>query len=759
MSLSANVNENASFIWAIADKLTGVHKPHEYGKVISEMCAFRSSFTYKRRMIVIVLSLVMAMILMVPLSAHAQESRKTVRVGWYESPFNTMDQFGRRSGYAYDYQQKIAAYTGWNYEYVEGSWPELLQMLITGEIDLMSDVSFTDERAETMLFSSLPMGAEEYYIFISPNNEEINRDDLSTFDGKKVGVNKESVQAGFFREWAETNGVQAELIEMTEDLDESLDMLNQGDIDMYVILDGYIDARLALPLCKVGSSNFFFVVNKSRPDLLTELNAAMNRIQEEDHNYQQRLYEKYLKASGFNYYLSTEEKNWLSDHGPIRVGYQDNYLSFCATDKGTQELTGALKDYLNEASTCFKNMELDFEPIAYPSAAAAIEALKNGEVDCMFPSNLSTSDGEELDLVMTPSMMTSEIYAIVRKDDQHSFFQKEQITAAVVEGDPNDVSVIMDHYPDWQKKGCPDTQACLKAVADREADCVLISNYQYNSLGKQCNRLKLTALPTGENVNYYIAIRGRDTELYSVLTRTTDIISSTNINAALTYYSAEEAKTTLIEFIRDNPAVDIAVVVVIIALLTVIVTQQRIIRAKKEVEESHQQMNALNKRVFIDALTSVRNKGGFNDYIQGLQIRLDNKEPVAFAVIILDCNNLKIVNDQFGHDKGDMYIKKASELICRVFKHSPVFRIGGDEFAVVLQNEDYQNRKELTELFNKKSDEIRDSAENKWEQVSVALGMAEYDSQSDTSVDDVIHRADKTMYENKRARKERDLVG
>ena len=402
-------------------------------------------------------------------------------------------------------------------------------------------------------------------------------------------------------------------------------------------------------------------------------------------------------------------------------------------------------------------MNLDFEATAYPSAAAAMEALNNGEVDCMFPSNLSTSDGEKLNLVMTPSIMSTEIYALVHKDDQHSFFQKEQITAAVVAGDPNDVSVMMDHYPDWQRKEYPDTQACLKAVADREADCVLISNYQYNNLRRQCDRLKLAALSTGKNVNYYIALRGRDTELYSVLTRTTDIISSTNINAALSYYSAEETKTTLIDFIRDNPAVDIAVVVVIIALLTVIITQQRIIRAKKEVEESHNQVDALNKRVFVDALTSVRNKGGYFECIQGLQERLDNKEPLAFAVIILDCDNLKIVNDQYGHDKGDVYIKTASELICSVFKRSPVFRIGGDEFAVILENEDYQNRKELTELFDKKAEEIRASTENKWEQVSIALGMAEYDPQSDTSVDDVIHRADKTMYENKRTRKEENI--
>jgi diguanylate cyclase (GGDEF)-like protein len=192
---------------------------------------------------------------------------------------------------------------------------------------------------------------------------------------------------------------------------------------------------------------------------------------------------------------------------------------------------------------------------------------------------------------------------------------------------------------------------------------------------------------------------------------------------------------------------------VIIALVTVIIAQQRIIRAKKEVEESHQQVDDLSKRVFIDALTSVRNKGGFDESVQGLQEQIDQKEPLEFAIVILDCDNLKQINDQYGHDKGDVYIQTASRLICRVYKHSPVYRIGGDEFAVVLQGEDYQNRKELKELFEVNAETIRTSAENKWEQVSVALGMAEYDPQSDTSVDDVVRRADKNMYENKRIRK------
>ena len=124
-----------------------------------------------RRFAAVLLCLALAAALL-PAGAEGPEE-KVVRVGWYESSFNRTDSLGRRSGYAYEYQMKLAAYTGWRYEYVEGSWPELLDMLKKGEIDLMSDVSYTPERAEEMLFPSLPMGAEEYYLYVTPDNLSI----------------------------------------------------------------------------------------------------------------------------------------------------------------------------------------------------------------------------------------------------------------------------------------------------------------------------------------------------------------------------------------------------------------------------------------------------------------------------------------------------------------------------------------------------------------------------------------------------------
>ena len=187
-----------------------------------------------------------------PLSVHARESGKTVRVGWYESAFHHTDGFGRRSGYGYEYQQRISTYTGWNYEYVEGSWPELLEMLIAGDIDLLSDVSYTDERAEKILYSALEMGSEDYHVFIRPDNTEIRPDDFSTLNGKVVGVNKNSIQEKQFIEWAASYDVHPEIVELTEKTPELLAMLESGEIDALVTLDTYGNTADILPVCKVG---------------------------------------------------------------------------------------------------------------------------------------------------------------------------------------------------------------------------------------------------------------------------------------------------------------------------------------------------------------------------------------------------------------------------------------------------------------------------------------------------------------------------
>ena len=675
---------------------------------------------------------------------------KTVRVGWHVVPHFITDKNGRRSGYSYDYLCKLAAYTGWTYEYVHGNWPQLLQKLKDGEIDLLSDVSFLEERTKDMLYPSYPMGTEAYYIFIAPGNKDITMNDFSSLNGKRVGVTKNSFQKQLLLRWMKRHNVDAELIELSNTEQESLLLLGK-QLDAFVTMDIYGNPQTAIPICKIGSSDFYFAVKKDRLDLLAELDAAMNRIQDENKYFNQQLHDKYLLSANTERYLNSGEKEWLAKHGTIRVGYQDNYLAFCARDGETGELTGALKDFLDSASAALENVRVDFKPVAYPTAAAAMDALKKGEIDCVFPANLAEYDSETLGVVMTPALMRTEMDAVVRASEKKEFVRKKWITVAVNKGNTNYDRFLAEHYPDWHRAYFTDTPAGLEAVANGRADCVIISNYRYNNISKQCEKLHLTTVYTGVDMDYCFAVRKGDIELYSVLARLINTVPDATVHKALTYYSTEDVKTSFLDLIKENLVIVTSLISLV--LLVIVLLLLRNLRAEKKIIEEEHLVHDLNRKVFIDALTSVRNKGAFTNYVKDLQKRLDQGEKMDFAIGVFDCDNLKMVNDQNGHDKGDIYIKTASRLICRVFQHSPVFRIGGDEFAVVLQNEDFQNRDDLIGQFDSEKRKAIVASGKKWEQPRVAIGIAVYDAELDGSVDDTIRRADKIMYENKRVGK------
>jgi len=185
----------------------------------------------------------------------------------------------------------------------------------------------------------------------------------------------------------------------------------------------------------------------------------------------------------------------------------------------------------------------------------------------------------------------------------------------------------------------------------------------------------------------------------------------------------------------------------------------RLTRSFKNLSDTvKEHISDLHGQVFLDALTKVKNKGALSNYLSEIQKCIDSgTEEQAFAVGVFDCDNLKLINDRYGHDKGDIYLKKAAHTICEVFKHSPVFRMGGDEFAVILENEDYMNRDALLEQFDMTAEKINEAAAEPWEQANLSKGVAVFEPSEDSAVTDVMKRADQLMYENKRERKKQRL--
>ena len=558
------------------------------------MKKLKITFTITRRFEALLTCFILLAVLMLPFTAHAQENAKTVRVGWYESAFNQTDEFGRRSGYAYEYQQKIAAYTGWNYEYVEGSWPELLQMLINGEIDLMSDVSKTDQRAEIMLFSELPMGTEEYFIFVARNSEGgVNAENLSSFNGKRFGVNKGSLQESLFRSWAENKNLQVEIIGLTADEEESVSMLNRGEFDAYVSIHTFGRDHDIMPVCRIGASDFFFAVNRNRPELLSELDFAMGRIQEDNVYYIQNLYSKYISYSGAELFLTPSELHWLAGHGPIRVGYRDDYLAFCAQDPATGELTGALKDFLDMASNSAENARIEFVAVPFSTPEGSLEALMRGEVDCLFPTNVSDSDGEKVGLSLTIPLMQTGMVAVVRDGAQDDISLQGNLTVAVNKGNPDYETFLIDHFPHWKRAYFENTEACLAAVADGKADCLLASNYRVSRLSSVLEKYRLATVTTGETMTCSFAMRHEDVTLYAILNKVTNLVPTSVVNAALASHSYSKQPVTFTSFVRQNMIPVLTAMGLVLAAILFLLL--RSIRSAQQTRDAMQHIAALNE--------------------------------------------------------------------------------------------------------------------------------------------------------------------
>ena len=534
-----------------------------------------------------VLLLCLTLTTAVPLAVHAEEAeQKVVRVGWFESTFCYRDQFGRRCGIDYDYQHKISAYTGWTYEYVEDSWSNLLQMLIDGEIDLLSDVSYTEERTLLMSFPELPMGSESYYIYIDADNAEITSENLASFNGKRIGVNKDSIQEEFLRDWADRNSLSIEVVPLVTEEAESMDLLNSGEIDGYASINTFGAKERIAPVCRIGSSDFFYAVNKRRPDLLSELNMALASIQEEDPYFNQRISEEKLFTTQTNAFLTPSQETYLKEHEVIRVGYLDNYLPFCSTDKETGELTGALRDYLVHAGNSLKNADLRFEVTPYQSMAAALAALKAGEIDCAFPVNFSAYDSDEQEIRLTNSAMNTEMAAVLRSSGNHGISRDEEILFAIKNGDVNVETFIKEYYPSGRPQYYTDNKACIDAVASGESDCFLISSYQVHELEETIEKMNLYSAPTGESMPLSFAVNKADRELYLILNKSVVLTNSQDMDSALVSYVNSGQRVSFTRFLKENWVAAILILTVLFGVIIFLLLQK--LKAERKANEQQQ---------------------------------------------------------------------------------------------------------------------------------------------------------------------------
>lgn len=211
----------------------------------------------------------------------AARDLKTVRIGYYASR-NFQDGAGNgesKGGYSYEYIQKVAAYTGWRYEYVYGTWEGLYKELISGDIDLMAGIAYTDERAQEILYPEHEMLNETYYIYTDKESSDIRCGEISTYSGKKIGiVDSDKRMLVAFNKWIEKTQADVEVVSYA-DFEQCTSDFNDRKIDAFVSADNIISGYYGVaPIEKIGKESYYLCVTKHRKDILEDLNMALSVI-------------------------------------------------------------------------------------------------------------------------------------------------------------------------------------------------------------------------------------------------------------------------------------------------------------------------------------------------------------------------------------------------------------------------------------------------------------------------------------------------
>ena len=493
--------------------------------------------------------LVIWMILTVPCRAaetdNDEKQSQIIRVGSFEDTFDYVDKNGVRRGYGYELMQALAGYTGWKFEYVKCDWSNCFDKLENGEIDIMGDISYTDERAQKMLFSDEPMGEEKYILYADLSDMDIGTSDFKSLDGKRVGVLMGTEPEIMLTEWENKNGIHTEHVNVNNNDDVEKKLANH-EIDCFVSLEESIWSEQGISsVTTIGKSGIYFAINKERSDIKTELDWAMRQLDQDSPFFKADLYKKYFTLD-YSQSLTGGEKSWLEEHGDIRIGFLNNDPAIFSMDEETGKLTGMLAEYISYAKDCLGNQALKFYIQEYDSYDEMTQALQNREIDMVFYAGRNPDFAEKNGYALTNTAWT---YSLMAVTDEKKFDENRVYTVAV----PKEKDALKQHiafgYPQWKLVDYDSLEDAADMVMNEKADCFLIGTSQAL---KYDNNRDFKSVPLTKTMEACFAVRGGEGTLLSILNKTLKAMPSDMLTSALAIYDSTADKVTFWDFVKDN---------------------------------------------------------------------------------------------------------------------------------------------------------------------------------------------------------------
>ena len=562
------------------------------------------------RSICAMLCLLLLLPALFPVKAAAETvPAKVVRVGSFEDTFNYVNEKGIRKGYGYELLQTLSGYTGWQLEYVTCDWSDCFEKLKNGDIDIMGDISYTEDRTEEMLFSDEPMGEEKDYLYADLSREDITASDFKTLNGKKIGVLMGTEPEVMLTEWEEKYDLKTQHVNISNNEDAKQKLANH-EIDCFVSMEESFWTELGIStITRVGSSDIYYAINKDRADIKEELDNAMRALEDADPFYTADLYKRYFSMD-YTPILTGEEKAWLKKHGAIRMGFLTSDSGVSVYDPSTGELTGTITDYIRFAKDCLGNQELEFQMVGYDSQKAELDALKSGEIDMVFHFDQSPNLAEEYRVACTNTTWTSNMMAVTNKEH---FNETQANRVAVPQNKISLTRYLAVYYPQWEIVDCAAQEDAARLVKDGQADCFVTGVSSQENYSKKYD---FYSVPLPNPAKSCFAVNSGNGILLSILNKTIKAMPANMLTASLAMYKSAARKVTLGEFIRDNFVMvllvsSIFVAVILLAILKLLRKARKAEAAARKAANDTQELNAKLQIAAENAESANRAKSTF----------------------------------------------------------------------------------------------------------------------------------------------------
>ena len=513
------------------------------------------------------------------LAAQSDQQIKTVRVGWLvnNEGFQDGNPGERLSGWGYEYLQTLSYYTpGWQYEYVSGTFTELMDMLETGEIDLMPNISYSEERAQKLLFSSNPEGTERYYIYAKPDRDDLSKGDPQALQGLTIGCNPGVMQTIVGQQWLASEGITCTYKEMPGGGDLFAALAND-EVDA-TIMNDTISSPSASPMFYVGSSDYYFAVPKSRPDLMDDINSAMAAINRVNPRFNDEVKSNYSAQNSGSSSLTGDERTWLKENNnTVTLGYLTGKLPYC-NEGEDGEMEGSLASLV---TTLHDKFGITVKTVAFESNEKLQKALTKGTVDVALPIYRDYWLAEQMGFVQSTSLGSMSLTVIHAGSD----LSKDLQSIACANSSIVNHRVLESLYPTATITECESGDEMFNALALGKVSSIIVPSSRMETIRDKhdIEDYGKTELPNTAELSCWIS-RG-EPELLGIINK--GIINAGDSLAASNYssasYTAQESDT--LRFLYRNRTA-IAATLIGILSVSIILLIWSLKRARTEREKA-----------------------------------------------------------------------------------------------------------------------------------------------------------------------------